>query len=101
MDYGLIIVCSVLIVGGVAHALIKIAVVIGVVQDPHGGGGVPTMDGAVFPPVFTGVGLFLLIPALGISRRVAIVIGSTWLVLVVVNTCLHLLADRIWRRGSG
>jgi hypothetical protein len=80
---------------GVIVFAFKLAVVHGEASDPQGGGGAPTLDGVIFPPIFLAVGSALL------GRRypdysmptwayVCIWIGGTFLIYF-----LHELINRL------
>ena len=81
----------------------KLLVLHGEASDPQGGGGAPTLDGVIFPPVFMGVGLAIL------GRRypdysmptwayVCIWIGGTFLIYLLHELIYRVVHSRAQKK---
>jgi uncharacterized membrane protein YhaH (DUF805 family) len=73
----------------------KLLVVHGEASDPQGGGGAPTLDGVIFPPIFLAVGLGLLDRRYSDFSLPGWSYVCIWLVGTVLIYTLHELIYRV------
>ncbi len=92
----------ILLVGGALFGLVKFYVVYDVARNSHNSGGVPTIDGLIFPPIFITAGICNIVKLPAEWWGVLI-----WLGITVAFTAIYYLLDYIGhsmqpaRDGSG
>ena len=86
---------GILVAGALIYFAVKLKVVYWVARDPANAGGVPTVDGIVFPPIVTAIGVSFIAP--GQPAWVYIIV---WLSSIAVAVVGFLLAFRLGSRRN-
>lgn len=79
-----IIIASILLLLGTFHFIIKLGVWYETAKCPYGGGGAPSLDGIIFPPIFLAFGTNTLLKEL-FDIKLGYMAFLLWLLLTVLT----------------